>query len=170
MLLQLADGSQRIYRVSGETGNRLGDDQIALSGQRILDHAIEALTLLCAGACDTLVGIYVHELPMVGVFLGLYVFCVVFYLRLIACQLLLAVGGNKGVGCYSLVTDCKCRHTRHCLQARWDHRYRLNPSNGSLVSSDFAHCAVCSLLRLRCSFVFSAAFLRFSASQLSFRE
>ena len=72
MLFQLADSGQRIYCIACEAGNRLGDDKIDLSGQRILDHAIESLSFGCAGPGDSLIRIHRNKLPMVGMFLGLY--------------------------------------------------------------------------------------------------
>ena len=170
MLLQLADGGQGVHRIPGEAGNRLGDDQVDLARQRILNHAVKALAFLRAGAGDALVGVDFHKLPVVAVFPGFDMLGVVLHLRIIAGQLLLAVGGYAGIRRNALGTNSKRGNARHRLQARRDYRDRPDPGDVRLISSGFTHCSAFSFLLWRCALVFSAALFRFSASQLSLRE
>lgn len=88
MLLQVPDRGQAVNRIASETADRLGDDQIDLSGERVGDHLIEPLAP--AGRCSgyTFVGVYIHELPIIA---GLNVFGVIVDLSLIAGELFIMI-------------------------------------------------------------------------------
>lgn len=66
-LLQLADGGQTVYGVSGETADRFGHDQVDLSGKGIPDHPVKAVAVFGVDGADTLVGIDLHKVPIVSV-------------------------------------------------------------------------------------------------------
>lgn len=96
-LLQLADGGQTVYGVSGETAYTLGHNQVDLSGQSIPDHAVEAVPALGIDGADALIGVDLHEVP-VGVLLNEP--GVVIHLGFIGGELLFAVRGDTGVSGY----------------------------------------------------------------------
>ena len=85
---QFSDGGQAVDRISGKAADRLGDDQVDLSSQGILDHLIETVTAFCAGAGDALVSVDFNELP-IGV--AQDVLGVIVDLGFIASELLVAV-------------------------------------------------------------------------------
>ena len=58
MFFELSDVLQRIHSVPRKTADGLCNDKINLAGKGILDHLVEAVTLLCVGAADSLVRIY----------------------------------------------------------------------------------------------------------------
>ena len=95
MLLEQANGSQAVHRVAGKAGNGFRNNQVDLPGQRVGNHVIETLSVFGAGSGDALVSVNLYEMP---VRLGADVICVVADLRLIADLLLVAVGGNAGIG------------------------------------------------------------------------
>ncbi len=104
-LLELPDGRQAVHGVAGEAADALGDDEVDLSGQSVGDHPLEALAALGGCARDALVGVDVHELPVVP---ALDVVGVVVDLRLVAGELVVVVGGDAGVPGYpalSLLRD-----------------------------------------------------------------
>ena len=94
MLLQLPDGGEAVHGVPGKAAYRLGHYEVDASGQRVLNHPVEALAASGAHGGDALVGVYVHKLPFR---IGSDVFGVVVHLRLIGGELLLAVGGHTGI-------------------------------------------------------------------------
>ena len=94
MLLQLTDGSEGINRVPGKPADRLCDDKIDLSVQRIGYHLFESFAVLCACAGNAFIGVDFDEIPVASCF---DVFCVVIDLGLIACELFVVVGGDPGV-------------------------------------------------------------------------
>ena len=112
VFLQLADGGQRIHGVSCKTGNALGNDQVNLACQRVLNHAVKSFALFCTHARNALVRIHIHELPVVRSFLGLDIFGVVLHLRLIAGQLLLAAGGDASISRHAPGARRKGRNVR----------------------------------------------------------
>ena len=63
--LQLSDGGQAVDGIAGKAADGLGDDEINFPGQRISHHGLEALAVLGAGAGDALIGIDLHEFPVV---------------------------------------------------------------------------------------------------------
>ena len=95
MFLELSDGGQRVNRVPGKPADRLRDDEVNLACQRIGDHALEAFSVLGAGARDAFVGVDLHKLPVLSGFDELRV---VVDLRFIAGELLVVVCGDSGVG------------------------------------------------------------------------
>ena len=64
VFLQLANGGKAVHSVSGKAADGFRDDQVDLSGQRIRNHAVEAVTMLGVGAGDALVGIDALQLPV----------------------------------------------------------------------------------------------------------
>lgn len=64
MFLELADGREAVHGVPGEAADTLGDDQIDLARKRIIDHPLEPLAPVGAGAADALVGVDSDELPL----------------------------------------------------------------------------------------------------------
>ena len=90
-LTGIADG---IQRVSGEAGDRLGEDHIDLALPALADHAKELLAPAGGGSCDALVREDVHHRPIriLHDLLG-----VVRFLVLIAGQLLFITGGYAAV-------------------------------------------------------------------------
>ena len=94
-LFELAYGDQAIHGVSSKTANRLCNDEVDFSRQGILDHFIEACTVLSVRTGNALVGIDLYECPFR---VPLNVLRVVVDLRFVAGELLIAVRGNTGVG------------------------------------------------------------------------
>ena len=94
VFLQLPDGGEAVHGISGKAAHRLGHNQIDASGQRVLDHSVEALAASGAHGGDALVGIHIHKLPF-GI--GADVLGVVIYLRLVGGKLLLAIGGHTSI-------------------------------------------------------------------------
>ena len=91
----MSDGGQAVNGVPGKSADGLGDDKVDLPGQCIRHHGLEALTMLGAGAGDALIGVHLHEFPVIP---RLNVLGVVVDLRFIAGELLIAVRGDAGVG------------------------------------------------------------------------
>ena len=54
MFFELSDVLQRIHSVPRKTADGLCNDKINLACKGILDHLVEAVTLLCVGAADSL--------------------------------------------------------------------------------------------------------------------
>ena len=119
-LLQVADGRQAVHGVAGKAANRLGDDQINLSVQRVLHHLLEAFAVLDACAGNTFIGVYAAELPIGVAFDEV---CVVVHLRLIAGQLFLAVGGDPGVSGDAPFAGSRYGHRGIAGQRGGDFRY-----------------------------------------------
>ena len=88
-LLELTDMGQRVYGVSGETGDGLGNDQIDLPRKCVLHHTLEAFALLGHQPRNALVGVYLNEAPF-GI--ALDELRVVAHLCLVARELFLTVG------------------------------------------------------------------------------
>ena len=90
-LTGIADG---IQRVSGEAGDRLGEDHIDLALPALADHAKELLAPAGGGSCDALICEDVHHRPIriLHDLLGVERFLV-----LIAGQLLFITGGYAAV-------------------------------------------------------------------------
>ena len=63
-ILQLADGGEAVDGVPGKATHALGHDQVDLTIQGILHHAVESVALLGVGGGDTLVSVDLHELPV----------------------------------------------------------------------------------------------------------
>ena len=63
-LLQLADGGQTVYGISGETADGFGHDQVNLPGKGIPDHTIEAVPVLGVDGTDALVRVDLDEIPI----------------------------------------------------------------------------------------------------------
>ena len=97
VFLELADGGQAVHRVPGKPADALGHDEVDFPGQRIRDHAFEALAVLGAGAGYAFVGVHVHELPVIP---ALDVIGVVVDLRLVARELVVVIRGDAGVSCH----------------------------------------------------------------------
>lgn len=53
---QSVDGSEGIHGISGESGQRLGEDQIDFSVQGIRYHTVETVTLADRQSGDTIIG------------------------------------------------------------------------------------------------------------------
>ena len=64
LVLQLPDRCQGIDRVAGKAANGLCDDEVDFPRQRVLDHAVETVAVLCVRRRDTLIRIHPHELPI----------------------------------------------------------------------------------------------------------
>lgn len=58
MLFQLPDGGQAVHGIAGKATDRLGDDEIDMSGQGISDHFIEAIPVRRIRSADALIRIY----------------------------------------------------------------------------------------------------------------
>lgn len=46
------------------TADDLCDDQVDLPGQRVLDHPIEAVPVLCVQSADPFIRVHIHKLPI----------------------------------------------------------------------------------------------------------
>ena len=119
-LLQVADGRQAVHGVAGKAADRLGDDQINLSVQRVLYHLLEAFAVLDACAGNTFIGVYAAELPIGVAFDEV---CVVVHLRLIAGQLFLVVSGDPGVSGDAPFAGSRYGHRGIAGQRGGDFRY-----------------------------------------------
>ena len=106
MLFQLSDGNQAVYRISCKSADRLGDDEVDFACQGICHHFIETLTAFRIRAGNTLIGVNLHELPIVSLF---DVLRVVINLGFITGELLITVGGNTGIGCDPSFGNGGCR-------------------------------------------------------------
>ena len=101
-VFQLTRIFQAIDGVSGKTADRLGKNHIDLSSFAVLDHPVEAFSLGCVGAGNTVVGIDLNHLPfgitfdVVGVMLDLH---------LVAGLLLFILCRNTAVCSYSCLLD-----------------------------------------------------------------
>ena len=108
LLLELSHRNEAVHRVSGKSADRLGDNEVNLSVQCVLDHLIEAIALFHVGAGNTLVGVNLHELPFGMAF---DVLCVVVDLSLVTGELLIAVRGYSGVTGYPALGHRSDRHS-----------------------------------------------------------
>lgn len=93
--LELADGGQAVYGVSGKSADRLGDDEVNFAVQRIGNHLLEAFAALGAGSGNTFIGVDVDVLPIVT---ALDVVGVIINLCFVAGELVVVVSGNTSVG------------------------------------------------------------------------
>jgi len=110
--LEIAYGGQAVDRVAGKAADRLGDNQIDLTIKGVGDHAFEAHALFGVRACYALVGINTDKFPIVAAF---DIVGVIVDLRLVAGELLVAVGGDTGVsGCASLFLLVQWRRSKTC--------------------------------------------------------
>lgn len=91
---------QAVHRVPGEAGEGFGQDGVDLAPLAGGDHLIEVFPLFHAGPRKSLVSKDAGQLP---VWILLDLLGVVGFLRLVAGDLLLAVGGYPAVGRYPLV-------------------------------------------------------------------
>ena len=113
---ELTDCGQAVDRISGKAADRFGNDKVNLAVKGIGDHAFEALALFGVRACNALIGINTDELPIVA---ALDIVGVIVYLRLVAGELLVAVGGDTGVsGCASLFLLVQRRCCKSCQRRR----------------------------------------------------
>ena len=94
MLLEGADIGEGIDRAS-QTGNGLCNDEVDFPGEGILYHLIKTRTVLGVRTADA----FVRKHPRKSSRLALDELCVIIDLCLIACKLLIAVGGNTGISC-----------------------------------------------------------------------
>ena len=109
MFFQLSDGRKAVHCVAGETADRFCNDEVDLARQRILHHAVEAVTLFCVAAGYSFVRIHGNELPIIP---ALDVGGVVVHLRFIAALLFLVVCADAGVCCdlpFFLAGQRRCR-------------------------------------------------------------
>ncbi len=88
VFLEFPDGCQAVDGVPGEAADALGDDQVDLPSERVLDHVLESNSLLDAGSADSFVRVDVHEFPVVA---ALDVVGVIIDLRLVARELVVMV-------------------------------------------------------------------------------
>ena len=93
-LFELSDGHQAVDRVAGEAGNALRNDEVDLAVHRVPDHGIETVAVLGAEGRDPFVGVDAGELPVAPAF---DITGVVVYLRLVACELFVAVRGHPRI-------------------------------------------------------------------------
>ena len=108
-LFQFPNRCDTVDRVPGEAADRLCNDEVDFACQRIRHHALEALAVLRVGAGDALVGVDLHELPIVPPF---DVGGVVVNLGGVAGLLFLAVRGNTSIGggaAFFLLVNRRCR-------------------------------------------------------------
>ena len=118
ILAQLTDNSQAIDRIAGKARNRLGYDQIHLSCQRIRHHPVEAGSAGCTCAGNTFVRVYADKFP---IFMSRNKRSVVFDLRFIAVQLLVAVCRHTGIGRnLPLAVGFQRFRRKHLLALRYD--------------------------------------------------
>ena len=118
---QTSDGSESIHGVSGEPGQRLGEDQIDFSVQSIGYHAVEAVPPADGQSGNTIIGVHPGKDP---VRMALDVFREILLLGLEAVLLGIFHGGYSGIGCNPLC-------------GRWLFRgqcpdWELNPCNSFL--------------------------------------
>lgn len=64
MLLKQADGGKAVHRIPGKAADAFGNDQVDLPGQRVLDHPIEAVPVLCVQSADPFIRVHIHKLPI----------------------------------------------------------------------------------------------------------
>ena len=64
MLLEQADGGKAVHRITGKAADAFGNDQVDLPGQRVLDHPIEAVPVLCVQSADPFIRVHIHKLPI----------------------------------------------------------------------------------------------------------
>jgi hypothetical protein len=88
VILQLSNGGKAVDRVSGESADRLGDNQVDFPCQCIIDHGSEADSLFRSCSGDSFIGVDLDEFPIVS---GLDVFGVVVDLSFVAGELLVVV-------------------------------------------------------------------------------
>ena len=55
MLFQLSDRHEAVHRIAGEAADRLGHDQIDLSGKGIFDHFIETVPVTSVCSADAFI-------------------------------------------------------------------------------------------------------------------
>ena len=115
---QPADGGKAVDRISGKAGHAFGNYQINLSCKGILDHLIEAVTVLGGGCAYALVRIQGYELPILP---ALDVVGVIITLCCVTGLLVFHIRGNTSVACdtalFTAVDGC-CRKpadgSRYC--------------------------------------------------------
>ena len=61
---ELSDGLQALRRVAGEAGDGLDQDSVNEPASAVGQHPLEILSLFHGGASDALVGVYVHQPPV----------------------------------------------------------------------------------------------------------
>ena len=102
MFFEFPNGGQGVDCVSGKSANRLGDDQVNLVVQRVLDHLLETFTVGCTGSRNTLIRINVDVIPICPLTDHVLV---VGNLRFLAALLFVPIGGNSGVCSYIFSGD-----------------------------------------------------------------
>lgn len=91
--------------VSCKTADRLCNNEIDFACQRISDHFIEAVSALRVRGGNTLIGVYLYELPFTVL---IDVFGVIVYLSLVTRELFFTVCRNTGVGGnFSFLNGCR---------------------------------------------------------------
>ena len=107
VLLQLADGGEAVHGISGKAVDGFRDDQVDPPGHRIRNHAVKAVPVTGVRCGYAFVRVHVHELP---IRIRANEFGVIIHLRLIGGELLLTIGGNTSVPCYSTSAPGIDRH------------------------------------------------------------
>ena len=102
MLFQLADSCQAIHGVSGKTADGFGNDKVDSAVQGVRNHLIETIAVFGVRTGDAFVRIHLDETPLR---IAVDIIGVVVHLRLIACELLIAVRRNTGISGYSAPGD-----------------------------------------------------------------
>ena len=120
MFLELTDVLQRIHSVSRKAADGLCDDEVNLAREGILDHLVEAVTLLCVGAADSLVRIHPGELPIRA---ALNVVGVIIHLGGVGCLLVFVVRRNSCIRRHFTFLCSRQRHFRESMDAGRDDRH-----------------------------------------------
>ena len=117
---ELSYRCQTVYGVSSETADGFCNDKVNLAVQSILNHFIEAVSVLCVQSRDAFVRVYGDELP---IRLRLDIIGVIIHLCFIARLLFFAVGRDTGITRHTLSDGSIARKSRVHHPCRWDDRY-----------------------------------------------
>lgn len=94
---ELSNGLQILRRVAGEAGDGLDQNAVNESAAAVVQHPFEILPFLHRGAGDALVGVDVHQPP---VLMFHDVLCIVDVLRCEGIELILRGGADPAVSCH----------------------------------------------------------------------
>ena len=92
---ELPDGLQALCRIAGKARDGLDQDAVNESASAVGQHPLEVISLLHGGAGDTLVGVDVHQPPILMLS---DVLCIVDVLRCEGIELILRGGADPAVG------------------------------------------------------------------------
>ena len=101
--------------------------------------------MLCVGSGYALVGVDLHKIPLWVLF---YILCVIIHLRLLAGELLVAVGGYSGVSSNPAFLHCHLRKMRQWVNGR-----RNDCDRPCRCSAHFCFLLACRARCLACSFI-----------------